>query len=84
MGLWHFPSVVWNFNVVADEIYRLKVFILVFQNGFEFLIVQTVLPFLKLFQDLQSTFAIDHYHARPFDEHCPIFLILVGKQCFDF
>ena len=39
-GLWYFPSVVWNFNVVADVFFILKNLVMViFESQFEVLLV---------------------------------------------
>ena len=84
-GLWYFCSVVWNFHVMANLIIRLKNLLMVFyENGLEVLLLQTLLPTIKILQDCQHFFPTDHYNARPLAEHSPFFLfLLVGNQFFD-
>ena len=43
--LWYFPSVVWYFHVAAHAmIIRLNLVMVVFENGFELLPLQMVIP----------------------------------------
>lgn len=62
-----------------------KLVMVVFERNFEALHSHVLLPFVKLLQHLQNRgpMATGH-HTRPFTEHNPSTLVLVGKQLVDF